>query len=132
MSTINITFPLQDDREKNGLFSMNRVTSDALKSNLLFLFMTKKGDRYYSPEFGTNLMQFIFEQKDSQTIDDIREELARTVKTYIPELTIRNVQFVTKEDDPSEVQSDYQLNVIIDFTYQEDVFSDTGRLEILF
>lgn len=128
MKSINIKFPLEDDRIKNGLFEMNNLTKEALTSNLLLLLLTEKGERYYQPEYGTNLKRFIFEPNDGLNQSDIEGDIRDTVKLFIPELTITNIEILSKIDD--ETVKENQINVIVDFNYSEDVFSENGRLEI--
>jgi len=133
MKSINIKFPLTDDTEKNQYFQMNEVTKDALTSNLLFLLLTQKGERYYNPNFGTNLIQYVFEPKDTLTISEIEREIKITVKEFIPELTINKVSFYSEGlDDIGESVGDNEIRVVINFVYSEDTFSEAGRLTINF
>lgn len=133
MNSINIKFPLEDDKEKNQFFEMNEVTKDALTSNLLLLLLTQKGERYYNPNYGTNLLQYIFEPKDTLTIDEVEREIKKTVKDFIPELTITNISFYSDGlDDQGNEISDSAIRVVVNFTYAEDTFSDNGRLELNF
>ena len=51
---INIQFPFQDDPE--GKFvKMNTDAKQAIKSDLVHLLLTNKGERLYLPSFGANL-----------------------------------------------------------------------------
>jgi phage baseplate assembly protein W len=132
MGFINIKFPLVDDVEKNKAFQMNSVTKEALSSNLILLLLTKKGERYYEPNYGTNLIQYIFEPKDTLTITEIEAELKDTVKTFIPEVTISNVEIFNQFDDNGIEIKENELRVHIDFVYTENTFVEKGRLELNF
>ena len=127
---INIKFPLEDDKVNNFLFQTNSVTKDALRSNLLLLLLTDKGQRYYLPEYGTNLRKFIFEQKDQITQNDIESDIVETVNKFIPQLTIRNVQFFGDQDEDGNLIKENEIQVAIDFEYAEDVFSEPDQLVI--
>ena len=130
MKTINIKFPLEDDTVTNRLFKMNNVTKDALTSNLILLLLTEKGERYYEPDYGVNIKKYIFEPKDGQTQADIEEEIRDTVKLYIPELTISSVQFFSDVDDVGDDIGDNQINILVEFKYADDVFSETGSITL--
>jgi phage baseplate assembly protein W len=133
MKSINIKFPLEDDKEKNSYFRLNNVTKDALTSNLILLLLTNKGERYYNPNYGTNLQQFIFEPKDNLTITEVEREIKQTVKDFIPELSIKTIQFFSNgDDDQGNPVGENELRVVVNFVYSEDTFSDTGRLELNF
>lgn len=133
MKSINIMFPLEDDKEKNSFFQENQVTKDALTSNLVLLLLTNKGERYYNPNYGTNLQQYIFEPKDDLTINEVEREIKQTVKEYIPELSIKSIQFYSNgDDDQGDPVGENELKVVVNFIYSEDTFSDSGRLELNF
>lgn len=132
MKSINIKFPLEDDKEKNNLFVLNYVTKNALVSDLQLLLYTKKGQRYYMPDYGTNLEKFIFEPEDTTTEDQIIADLRQSVRDYMPEITINTVNFYSKVDDGYSELQDNELRVKIGFTYADDVFSDSGTVELTF
>lgn len=130
MRSINIKFPLEDDNVKGGLFELNNVTKDALVSNLMLLLLTERGERYYQPEYGVNIRRYIFEPNDGFTQSDIEQEIRETVKRFIPQLSINRVQIFTNQDEEAANIGDNEVSVIVDFKYSEDVFSETGRLEL--
>jgi phage baseplate assembly protein W len=132
MITYNIKFPLDDDVTQNTYFLMSRVTKEALSSDLLLLLLTQKGERYYEPDYGTDLLKFIFEPNDNLTASDVEQEIKRTVSLYIPALTINSISFNWNKDDNGQPISENQLNVNIKFTYSEDTFSEQGELDLNF
>jgi len=132
MISYNIKFPLRDDVSTNTYFQMSNVTKDAFSSDLLLLLLTQKGERYYEPDYGTNLLKYIFEPNDSLTSTDIEQEIKRTVSLYIPALTIESVTFNWDVDADGQPISENQLSVKIKFTYSEDVFTETGELDLNF
>lgn len=132
MNSYNIRFPIVDDVTTNKLFQMTTITKDALSSDLLLLLLTQKGERYYEPDYGTNLLKYIFEPNDELTGSDVEQEIKRTVSLYIPALTIDKVTFNWNNDDNGEPIPDTQLNVNIKFTYSEDVFKESGELDLNF
>jgi len=129
---INIKFPIEDDVEKNRAFKMTTVTKNALTSNLLLLLLTQKGQRYYEPDYGTNLLQYVFQPRDNLTISEIESELRETVKSFIPEVTISKVSFFDVVNNGGYDIKENELRVLVDFTYSEDTFVEKGSLELNF
>jgi phage baseplate assembly protein W len=120
---INIEFPFQDS--KDGFFlNMNAVDSKAIRSDLMHLILTRKGERFYNPDFGTDLLRFIFEPNDSITYSDIKLDIQTTVKRFIPNLNIDDVII-----EPNE-EFEYKANVRIDYTITDDVFSESDFIII--
>jgi phage baseplate assembly protein W len=132
MPTFNIKFPLNDDSVNNTYFQLSTLTKEAFSSDLLLLLLTQKGERYYQPDYGTNLLKYIFEPNDNMTAVDVEQDIKKTVALYIPALTVNSVTFNRNTDDYGNIISDNQLNVNIKFTYSEDVFSEQGELDLNF
>lgn len=109
---INIQFPFQDDPE--GKFvKMNTDAKQAIKSDLVHLLLTNKGERLYLPSFGANLRQYIFEPNDEITANSIKNEINEAIKTFIPNLQVTQLTVTPSEDNihATVVRIDYIVTV---------------------
>ena len=120
---ININFPFKDSNEGFYL-DLTKTDAAAIKADLMHLILTQKGERFYLPDFGTNLIQFIFEPNDSVTLADIKQEISDVVTRYMPKLKINEV----KVEQSTEIE--YAAIVRIDYTVTEDVFQATDFILI--
>jgi len=121
---INIDFPFKDS--PNGYyFKLNDNDKDAIKSDLLHLLLTNKGERLYMPDFGSDLRKFIFEPNDSITHDQIKDNLNETIKRYIPNLLINSISF--RNDAIEEL-----IIVELRYTVTEGTFSSSDTVELIF
>ena len=112
---ININFPFKNSGE--GFFlDLTSDSNAAIKADLMHLILTRKGQRLYNPDFGTDLLQFIFQPNDEQTLNDIKAEIKTVVKKYLPNLTINEIKVTESE------QSEYAAVINIDYTITEGVF----------
>jgi phage baseplate assembly protein W len=125
MKYINIKFPIEDDPINNFLFRRNNTTKEALLSNLNLLLLTNKWERYFNPLYGTDLLKYVFEQNDNIVRLEIENEIKQTVNKYIPKLIINRIDFAQPEEN-----SENSLDILINFTYNDDVFSETDVLTI--
>jgi len=132
MNSYNITFPFKDDNEIRSFILMNQVTKDSYSSNLLLLLLTQKGERYYMPDYGTNLLKFIFEPNDQLTSTQVEDEIRNTVSLYLPAVKITSVTFNWNTNDSGEPISDNQLNVNIQFVYTEGSLTENGNIDLNF
>ena len=73
----------------------------------------------YNPEFGTDLMRFIYEPNDSLTYSDIKLDIQTTVKKYIPTLNVDNITVT------SNPENEYKADVRIDYTITDDIFKES-------
>ncbi len=132
MASYNITFPIKDNIETNTFLKLSETSKSAYTSDLLLLLLTEKGQRYYEPDYGTNIIKYIFEQNDSVTFGDIQQEIKRSVALYIPSLNIDNIEMEKDVDSDGVKIPETQINLIISFTYLEDSFTESGTLTISF
>ena len=88
---INIEFPFRDDN-KGKFLSMNQEGKSAIKSDLIHLLLTNRGERLYQPDFGANLKRYLFEPNDDITSESIRKEIEEAVRRFIPNLKITELK----------------------------------------
>jgi phage baseplate assembly protein W len=120
---ININYPFKDSH-KGFFLDLNSDDASAIKADLMHLILTRRGQRLYNPDFGTDLLRFIFEPEDGLTLNKIKEEITTVVKKYLPKLQITNISV-----DPS-TESDYAAVVRMDYTITDDVFTTSDFIII--
>jgi phage baseplate assembly protein W len=94
-----IDFPFMESTDGSFL-KITQEPEKEVRANLIHLLLTRKGSRYFLPDFGTRLYQYIFEQNDMVTWGLIRSEIQDSVKKYIPNLDITNIEIKSTEDEP--------------------------------
>ncbi len=120
---ININYPFKDS-PKGFFLDLTETDNKAIKADLLHLLLTRKGQRLYNPEFGTRLLEYIYEPYDGLTFNDIRNEINDVVKRYLPQVSLNNLTV-----DPSPL-SEYAVLVTIDYTITDDVFEMSEIIQI--
>ncbi len=96
--TYGIDYPFRDSK-KGDFFKLTESPEREVRANLLHLILTRKGSRYYLPDFGTRIYEFIFEQNDFISHSQIEEEIREAVRKYIPNLDINSIEVVSAEND---------------------------------
>ena len=120
---INIQYPFVNST-KGFFLELTDNDNQAIKSDLMHLILTKKGERYYLPEFGTNLLQYIFEPNDGISQSKILDEITTAVKKYMPNLSIDQLDIATPENE------EYTATITIKYTVTDDVFTSSDIIVI--
>jgi len=95
-----------------GPFNKTYSTADQIKSNLVNLLLTNKGERVFNPEFGADLRKALFEALVEDTYSYIQELIITNVNFFIPEVQIVEVQVIPNEDNNSvSVTVRYKLKI---------------------
>lgn len=106
-----IKYPFRSDGFEHYLLDTNNTVKDKVRSQLMHIVFTPKGQRLRLPEFGTDLIKFIFEQNDTTTWEAVKTEVNESVRRWATNITINNIQVVKNEEDESEiyVRLDYSV-----------------------
>lgn len=107
-----IKYPFLNTNAENYFFDLNQTISDKVKSLLMHVIFTPKGQKIRDPEFGTNLIQYIFESNNNFTWDNIKNEISETVQRYVNGIIINNISTLQSEDNSHEIfiRIDYSIN----------------------
>jgi phage baseplate assembly protein W len=119
----NISFPIQDDVENNRLFAMNKNMKDAVKTELLMLLLTERGERWYNPDYGTSLRKFLFEMGDQITDDLIVDDIKSSVSKFLPRITVSTIGV-------EPINNNTRLIITIKFTYGQGYFSGEDEVKV--
>jgi hypothetical protein len=139
-----VTFPFRDSFDGKYLDTTD-FEDDEIRSSLIHLLLTRKGSRYFLPDFGTRLYEYIFEPLDGPTFNQIEAEIRDSVEKYIPNLLINKVSVYAATDDlvesvvqagvntfnlPGRNSVEYTAKVKIDYTITSNVFNPSDFIII--
>ena len=91
--TIGVAFPLNSA----NMFTGTPTTKEQVKTNLLNLLLTKKGERVNHPDFGVALQDYLFENDINEEV--LFEAIFNQIQFYIPEITLidTNIELIPDE-----------------------------------
>jgi phage baseplate assembly protein W len=107
-----------------GVFKSTFSTKDQIKSNLINLLLTYKGERILNPEFGADLPRILFEPINENTSQKIQDQIISSTQLYVPEITLTNIE-INPDTDRNTIYvaiayiinlSGTQDQIIIDFS----------------
>lgn len=89
------------------------LTNDQAFENLKTLLLTRKGERYHQPSYGTRLLNILFEPNNNEIKEQIEDIITGPVSFWLPYIDIENINIVTHEDDPTV---NYNIQITISFS----------------
>ena len=132
--TYGINFPFRDSF--NGKYlDLSDNSDEEIRTDLIHLLLTRKGARYFLPDFGTRLYEYIFEPLDGPTFTDIEAEIKDSVEKFIPNLIINSISIFDASQElgatenvktynlPGRNELEYTAKVRIDYTITDNVFN---------
>lgn len=112
---LGITLPIK--LGKTGYFEQAFDTITQVKSNLINLLLTVKGERVFQPTFGSDLHTLLFTQMDEEYEANVKRAIQSAVSKWLPFLNIVE-QIVTRDHDRNRtlVELTFSLNTQADIT----------------
>jgi phage baseplate assembly protein W len=93
-------------------FTSTYTTKDQIKSNLINLVLTTRGERIMNPLFGTDLKNFLFEGITDVNIENLKLDLLNSINFFIPEITVIDISIIPDTDyNLINLSIDYRLNI---------------------
>lgn len=106
-----IKYPFTHDDYQNFFIDANTTEKDKVRSQIMHVIFTPKGQRIRMPEFGTDLIKYIFSPNDSESWESVKNEIASSVQRFVPNVILNDVRVVQSEDERAEifVRMDYTI-----------------------
>jgi phage baseplate assembly protein W len=110
---VGIGFPLGFSVE-GKLFSQTKTVLEQAKSNLRNLLLTTKGERRGQPEFGSDLIDVLFEQNIIEISESVDEIIREAVSQQLPYILINDIFVGSSVDDSNQLNIQIEFSVTLD------------------
>lgn len=117
-----IKYPFIAQDEEKYFVDLNRDLKSKIKSLLIHVVFTPKGQRIRDPEFGTSLIKFLYDPNDDESWENISNEVKNAVSKYIKGITIDEVSVLPSDENGGEVY------VRLDYTIARGLQVETDSL----
>ena len=108
--TFGIVLPIAHGPE--GFFNQSHDAAEQIKSNIMMLLLTKKGERRMNPEFGSSLWSVLFEN-----VDNIVPLIESTIRKDITRwMNYVNISSINVDTNPKEIPNNHSIKVKVEFT----------------
>ncbi len=99
---IGVSLPFNNP---NGIFFKTVTNRDQVLSNLKNLLLTSKGERYFQPEFGTDIRRVLFENitDESQFKNSLKGEIESAIGRWLPYLFINQLTITLNMSEDGRV-----------------------------
>ena len=103
---VGLSFPL--GFSGNALFNRTKTIEEQARHNLKNLLLTNLGERPHQPEFGSRLLEVVFEFKDDALIEQVINE---AVDKWLPYITIEEVNTTVDGINPNRLNVELKFSV---------------------
>lgn len=101
-----IKFPFTISKQDGFFVDLNSDLKDKVASEIAHVILTQKGTRLKMPDFGTDLIKYIFEPSDTLEWNTVENEIRRAVGQYVSNATIQSVEVKRDESEDHSIYLD--------------------------
>ena len=98
-----IKYPFTTDNDDGTYIDLNKTYGEGIQSQVLHVIFTPKGQKLRDPDFGTDLVKYIFSQSDSSTFGSIKGEISSQISKYVPDFEFRDISIYNSEGDDNSI-----------------------------
>ena len=95
----DISMSFQSNPLNNDLIAIKNV--NAIARSVRNIILTTPGEKFFDPDFGSNVSKLLFENVDDITASQIQEEIEFSINNYEPRVKLTNVEVIADNDNAS-------------------------------
>ena len=95
----DISMSFQSNPLNNDLIAIKNV--NAITRSIRNIVLTTPGEKFFDPDFGSNVSKLLFENVDDITASQIQEEIEFSISNYEPRVKLIDVQVIADNDNAS-------------------------------
>ena len=119
-----IKFPFTANNEDGLFIDVNNKLDGQIASEILHVLLTPRRTRIRKPDFGTDLMKFVFGEMDNSTWDAIKSEAITSVSKYVHNTVLNDVKVYRDEDD------DHKIFLVLKYSVRKGNTMENNELAV--
>jgi phage baseplate assembly protein W len=109
--TVNRELGISVQFLQNGVFKSTYTTTEVTKNQLINYILTNPGERFFNPNYGSGIRQYLFENIDN--LESIEEKLAQGITQNVQNIRVNAVN-AFQDNNSLYITIDYNINNIND------------------
>lgn len=117
-----IHYPFTFENNGNYFIDLNDSQSNSIMSEILHVILTPKGQRVRMPNFGTDLIKYIYEPNDEQSWDNIKNEISNSVSLFVPNASLKDIRVIENQDQ------DNKLSLYVEYSVKKGNETENNKV----
>ncbi|MCK9544497.1 MAG: GPW/gp25 family protein [Novosphingobium sp.] len=115
-----IRFPFTSKDRESFFLDLDYLQHKQIKNDLMHILFTPKGSRLRDPEFGCDLVKYLFNPSDNITAFDIKLTIQQEISKYMPTVKINSIDVNPNESNNKIMDVKISYTVDNGFNSYED------------
>ena len=92
-----IKYPFTNENNDKVYMDTNKSYAESIKSQIVHVVFTPKGQKLRDPDFGTSLIDYLFGQKDDSSFGMLKNELTSQISKYVTAAKFKDINIYSDE-----------------------------------
>ena len=124
---VGVKLPLNN--ASKGVFQLSYSTQEQAISNLKNLLLTSKKERRYLPNFGTGIMNLLFDPNTTEVGENLKDEISSSISFWMPYIIINSIDVQQKLNSLGP-ESEHGLLITLNFRVTNNGANQTIIIDI--
>lgn len=102
-----IVYPFTHNNTQELYLDLNESYEQSIQAQILHIIFTPKGQKLRDPEFGSNLIKYLFDPEYGVTFENIKNQIRSDVAARISGVVFDDISILDTEDGHEKIVSVY-------------------------
>lgn len=102
-----IKYPFTHNKDDYMYLDLNKTYEDSIQAQVLHIIFTPKGQRLRDPEFGSDLVKYLFDPANGNTFENIKAQIRTDISARISNVVFDDIQILNTDNDNERIVSIY-------------------------
>lgn len=94
-----VKYPFSSNNLNEIYIDLNETLTDRVKSEVLHVLFTPKGQKLRNPDFGTDLIKYLFDPKDDTSFESVKSSIKMDIGKYVKNIEFDDIRILQDEQD---------------------------------
>lgn len=94
-----VKYPFSSNNLDEIYIDLNETLTDRVKSEVLHVLFTPKGQKLRNPDFGSDLIKYLFDPKDDTSFESVKSSIKMDVGKYVKNIEFEDIRVLQDEND---------------------------------
>jgi phage baseplate assembly protein W len=100
-----IKYPFTYDNDDLVYLDLNETYEQSIQAQILHVIFTPKKQKIRDPEFGSDLIKYLYDPSDGTTFENIKSQIRSDIASRVPNVSFDDMEIIDSIDDHTKIVS---------------------------
>lgn len=100
-----IKYPFTYENDELVYLDLNETFEQSVQAQILHVIFTPKKQKLRDPDFGSDLIKYLYDPSDGTTFEKIKSQIREDVAARVPNVRFDDIEIIDSVDDHTKIVS---------------------------